>query len=102
MSDLSKDLDPAIREILPKYIEIRRREQQELYAALAAGDLEALASMGHRIKGTGASFGLPRMTDLGRELQVAAREGDLEACSGLLRAMDDLLDRAEKALSREE
>ena len=99
--ELPMDLDVAIRAILPKYLEIRRCEQVRLRSALKAGDTRALEEMGHRIKGTGSSYGLPAMTDLGRELQHAAGQGDLALCAEHVEAMDRLLDQVAAALDRE-
>lgn len=95
------DLDPAIRAILPEYIRIRLREHQAMLAALEAGDLDAVARAGHRIKGTGTAYGLPELTGLGAALNEAARAGDDPACRELAGKIGDLLAQAAVALGVE-
>ena len=72
-------VDPDLEPIIPRYLEIRRKELAELQAALAAGDHEAARMLGHRLKGSGASYGLEELTRLGAAIEDAALDGDMDA-----------------------
>ncbi len=68
--------DPALAGIMPGYLDLRRREGAELLAAAGRGDLDTARLLGHRMKGTGASYDLPEITRLGRDIEAAALAGD--------------------------
>jgi D-tyrosyl-tRNA(Tyr) deacylase len=70
-----------IRALVPAYLEQRRAELAELATALSADDLEAVQRIGHNLKGTGASYGFPALSELGRELEQAAQSTDAAAAA---------------------
>lgn len=69
--------DPNLAGILPADLDLRRREGARLLAAAAQGDLETARLLGHRMKGTGSSYGLPEITRLGRDIEAAALAGEI-------------------------
>lgn len=81
--EVSADLEPLI----PRFLERRRDEVGALQAAADQGDLEALRSMGHALKGTAGGYGFHHLTDLGAALEQAAREGDLPASVAAVEAI---------------
>lgn len=70
-----------------------------LDAQLATGAPTALAELrtiGHRLAGTGSSFGLPRLSTLGRALEHAPDEQVRPALAALMDAIGDVLRSEEK------
>jgi HPt (histidine-containing phosphotransfer) domain-containing protein len=49
-----------------------RKNPSAIAAALARGDFDTIRSIGHNMKGTGGSFGLPQISRLGADLEQAA------------------------------
>lgn len=47
-------------------------------------DWTALETIGHRLKGNGASFGFPELGDLGARLEEGAKDQDRRSCSALI------------------
>ncbi|MBN2141397.1 MAG: Hpt domain-containing protein [Desulfovibrionaceae bacterium] len=84
-------IDPDLRSIIPKYMDIRRQELDELWAALGRGEAGAVRLLGHRLKGTGASYGFAELTRLGAELEAAGVQGDLDAARVLAREIEAYL-----------
>jgi PAS domain S-box-containing protein len=82
-------IEPKLRGLIPGYIESRRRDLQTLRAALEASDYEIIRDLGHKMSGTGGAYGLPRITEIGLDLEKAAREHDPEG----IRAQTDELAR---------
>ncbi len=72
-------VDAALSDILPRYISNVRRNPAAVAAALARGDFDTIRSLGHNMKGTGTSFGLPQITHIGGELEQAAKQQDYDA-----------------------
>jgi CheY-like chemotaxis protein len=70
------ELDESIRALVPGYLEKRRRDVQAISAALEEGDFDAIRVMGHKMSGTGAGYGFPRITEIGRGIESAARDRD--------------------------
>lgn len=74
-----------------KYIIRRHEELKMARQALSKGDLSPIQSMGHKLKGNGATFGFPELGELGAELEVAAAENRVEQISALMQKFEQWL-----------
>jgi len=83
-----------IAALVPGYLENRRRDLALLQEALGRADLETAARIGHRVKGSGASYGLPRLGRIGAQLESFARAGRIE---DVLRCVAELAAAVEAA-----
>ena len=72
-----------------------------LEMAQAAGDLPALASAGHKLRGSAANFGAQRLATLGQRVEAQAKEGKLEGMSGWIEPMRREHAQAQQALLAE-
>jgi HPt (histidine-containing phosphotransfer) domain-containing protein len=77
-------IDLSLEDLIPAYLENRRNDLRVMTRALADGDWPAIAELGHKIKGSGTSYGFPEISDLGRELERAAGAEELEAVRAAL------------------
>jgi HPt (histidine-containing phosphotransfer) domain-containing protein len=84
-----------LRELIPRFLAHRRRELDELAAALACSDAETVRRLGHGLKGVGGGYGFDEITRIGDDLERAAREGRLAAAQALVRELADYLDTVE-------
>ena len=76
---VAKDLE----DLIPTFMKNRNKDLETLRTALAAGDLEQLRQLGHRMKGVGNSYGFEKVTVLGKQIEDGAKANDragLEAC----------------------
>lgn len=64
---------PEALELRDTYLARRRREIEELERLLARRHFEGIAEIGHRLKGSGGSFGFPEFGELGEALERNAR-----------------------------
>lgn len=80
----STPADPAVAALLPAYLERRAADARALDAALAARDYAAIAAIGHRLKGLGATYGHDAISQAGRGLEDAARARDQDAAQQLI------------------
>lgn len=76
---LDKELEP----LMPRYFELQRAALDDLDRAVADGDAAKARLLGHRMKGTGTSYGFPNITELGAAIEHAALDGELEVVGGL-------------------
>jgi len=64
-------------------------------ASLTASDHDALRVYGHRLKGSGGGYGIPRLTELGALIEDAARRGDAAALQNQFAELEAYLGRLE-------
>lgn len=77
-------VDASLEPIMPRYLKLRREELAAMEAALDAGHAESLRLLGHRLKGTGASYGFEELTRLGSAIEILAQAADLRSAAGLV------------------
>jgi CheY-like chemotaxis protein len=65
-------VDSGLAELVPGFLENRRRDVEAIAAALAHADYENVRLLGHNMKGSGAGYGLNRITEIGASLEQAA------------------------------
>jgi len=77
-----------VADLVPGYLARRRADLPKLREALAAQDFATLRSMGHKLSGTGAGYGLPALSTIGAALERAARASDIAPMKGLIDALE--------------
>ena len=65
-------VDPEIADLVPGFLENRRKDTNTIGEALTRGDFETVRILGHSMKGAGGSYGFDAITDIGRRLEQAA------------------------------
>ena len=78
--------------LMPAYFRTRDDDLRRLHVALASADLAGLKGLGHKIKGSSATYGFNETSGLSHSLETAAEAGDLQACR-------DWVGRIERAIS---
>lgn len=91
------EISPEVRSLLPSFFSARQADYSKMVSALADREFEEIDRLGHRLKGSGGSFGFPELSTIGGLLEVAARAGDPERCE---RALDALGATLRDAVSR--
>lgn len=72
-------------EIMLKYIERRKRDLEDCMACLANHKFEDIERVGHQLKGNGATFGHPELSQIGKKLEQAAQVQDIETLQTALK-----------------
>lgn len=81
-------VDSDLEELIPGYLDNRRRDVQSMLEALARGDYETIRVLGHSMKGSGGGYGFDPITEIGSCLERAAKARDRE---GLQKWVGELL-----------
>ena len=87
--------DPDIADLIPGFLENRRRDVDKMREALTQGEYETIRVLGHSMKGAGGGYGFDAITEIGAALEEAAKDNNPEKA---LRGVSDLaayLDRVE-------
>ena len=82
-------IDQGLEEIVPGFLENRRRDVQTLETALQENNLAQIHLIGHRMKGDGGGYGLDAISTMGAALEQAAVREDRNA---ILRHTAELID----------
>src|SRR3989338_2245618 len=77
-------VDPDIYELVPGFCESRKKDLQALNTHLSANDFNAIAKIGHTIKGIARPYGFPTLETLIIQLEKAAKASDRITCTKVL------------------
>jgi CheY-like chemotaxis protein/HPt (histidine-containing phosphotransfer) domain-containing protein len=66
-------VDPSLQDLVPNYLDKRRQDLPKFTEALAAQDYAAIRRLGHNLKGTGAGYGFPVLTEIGAAIEDSAQ-----------------------------
>jgi CheY-like chemotaxis protein len=86
-------VDQGLTEIVPGFLENRRRDVQILEAALQENNLAQIHIIGHRMKGDGGGYGFDAISILGAALEQAAAREDRTAIRQHIAEFIDFLAR---------
>ena len=70
------EVEPEVVPLVPGFLENRRADVEIIPSLVTSGAYARIQRLGHNMKGCGESYGFPRITDIGRALEKAAREED--------------------------
>jgi PAS domain S-box-containing protein len=74
--NVSSQVEEEVTELVPDYLEARRMEVGQVAQMLHDGDFPRISVLAHNLAGTGASFGFPDLSRLGRLMEEAAIKKD--------------------------
>ncbi len=89
------DVEPVLKELVPGFLENRRRDLERMRQALRAGDLAAIRDVGQNIRCFSRVYGIDELTALGEEIRCAADECSTLRIVHLQGQLADYLSRVE-------
>ena len=69
-------IDPDLEELIPGFLENRRKDAEMLACAAKASDEKTVRLLGHRMKGDGGGYGFQEISQIGEALEQAATRQD--------------------------
>jgi HPt (histidine-containing phosphotransfer) domain-containing protein len=88
-------VDPDLKDIIPAYLENRRKDLAAMPALLKEENFEALRIMGHKMRGSGGGYGLDFLTELGAKLEAAGETKNPGAIEAQLKELREFLESLE-------
>jgi HPt (histidine-containing phosphotransfer) domain-containing protein len=88
-------VDEDLQDLIPGYLDNRLKDIDALLASLDQGDYETIRSIGHKMKGSGGGYGFDGITDIGRAIEEAAKNGHREEIQAQTEALKIYLERLE-------
>ena len=87
------EVERGLEDLVPLFLEQRRKDQLTITQALAHRDFEALRKIGHAMAGSGDSYGFTAISDMGEAMERAAKGQDIAALEELGRLLIDYMER---------
>ena len=84
-----------IADLVPAFLDKRRREVPAIAAALQAGDYGRIRTWAHNMAGTGEAYGFQPITAIGRAMEAAAMAADGTTIRSCTDNLADYLRRVE-------
>lgn len=85
------------RQFVMDYLDRCRASLLALQKAVAAPAFEETRVFGHRIKGSGGGYGIPRLTEIGARIEQASRNRDAGEVQRQMAALGEYLNQVEVA-----
>lgn len=86
-------VDDDLQDLIPGYLDGRRKDIASILAALERDDLESIRTIGHKMKGSGGGYGFDRITEIGRGIETAAKASNRQVILDETGDLRDYLDR---------
>jgi len=77
-----------LSDLVPKYLENRRKDLLTAKQAIDSKDFKKLRTIGHNVKGTARTYGFPALSEIGAQLEAAALAGNLNSVQQCLDALE--------------
>ncbi|MCK6509976.1 cyclic nucleotide-binding domain-containing protein [Myxococcota bacterium] len=82
--------------LLQRYIANLHQRVERLREALHANDLQEVRHIGHKLKGSGSSYGFDQITEIGRQMEIAGEQNDATASAQLIDELERTLQSIEE------
>lgn len=86
-------VDRDLEDIVPIFLENRRKDVQTLRSSVASRDFETIGILGHRMKGDGGGYGFDMISQIGGAIELAVGRHDHPAIERLTTQLEDFLAR---------
>jgi signal transduction histidine kinase/CheY-like chemotaxis protein/HPt (histidine-containing phosphotransfer) domain-containing protein len=84
-------MSPQAVALFPQFLDNRVKDVVRAREALARGDKEAIARLGHNMRGNGVSYGLPRISTIGALIEDSAKSDDDEGLRGHIDTLESYI-----------
>ena len=87
--------DPDLADDIPWYMGQVREYIEAIGAALEKDDFETIRDAGHRMKGSGETFGFDAVSEMGKSIEMAAKEQNAGDIKNQVQNLSEYIDRVE-------
>jgi HPt (histidine-containing phosphotransfer) domain-containing protein len=88
-------VDPEIADLIPGFLNNRKKDIENMESCLKVKNFEQIERLGHSMKGSGTGYGFDGISEIGRSIEIAGKEKDIEKIRKGIVDLKDYLDRVE-------
>ena len=92
---ITVEVDEDLEDLIPGFLENRKADISKLRQAAETADFENLRSIGHSLKGVGGGYGFETMSELGAQIETAAKSQQLDEIKDCIDQLDKYLQHVE-------
>ena len=82
------------------YLTRRQTEIAQLKQSLGEESFELALMIGHRLKGHGETFGFPTISNIGIQMELAAKEKDMNKLKEMVHSLDESVEENIKLINQ--
>ena len=101
LRELKEIMEDQFQMLVETFLQDSAIRMDEIDAALAAGDADALRSAAHSFKGSSSNLGITSLADRLFKLETMGREGDLTGGEPLAAEVREMFDQVSELLKKE-
>ena len=94
-SDLVVQPDPDLADLIPDFLNNRRRDMTDINTAISRSDFEFIRRSAHTLKGICRPYGFIYLETLSKRLEVAGQDESLAEIKNVAAEMAEYLDRVQ-------
>lgn len=87
MSKTRVEIDADLQDLVPQFVENRKRDITSLEQLIEKGDLVAVAQLAHKIKGAAAGYGFTELSELAAHLEKSIKDGKESNLADIVKRM---------------
>ena len=95
-------VDPDLEDLIPMFLENRRRDIDDIKRLLREGNMGEIRRLGHSMKGSGGGYGFGEISEIGRDMEEAAKDGNMEEIEKLNNRLAEYLSVVEVVVQKAE
>ena len=76
MSKTRVEIDSDLKDLIPQFIENRKKDIDSLQSLVANHDLTSIAALAHKIKGAAAGYGFADLSAIAAEIEKEAKNNN--------------------------
>lgn len=82
------EIDADLQDLVPQFVENRKKDIETLRQLVQKDDLEAISQLAHKIKGAAAGYGFNELSDLAAQMEKASKKNENAPLPGLVQRME--------------
>jgi CheY-like chemotaxis protein/nitrogen-specific signal transduction histidine kinase/CHASE3 domain sensor protein/HPt (histidine-containing phosphotransfer) domain-containing protein len=98
-SSITVAVSEEVLALVPQYLASKDKQIEEARESLISRDFKSIRRFGHNLKGTGRGYGFPAIEELGREIEKAAVNADVDRVAEQLDALHRLVSESGRAFA---
>ncbi len=99
LDELKEILEEGLDELIEEYLADTPSQISHLHGAAQSGDLDALASASHALKGSSGNLGISAVYTLCQQLEQEAKAGTVSDAGASVAAIEEAFSRAKDELA---
>ena len=88
MTKVKVEIDADLQDLVPQFVENRKKDIMSLQKLVQEQDLEGIAQLSHKIKGAAAGYGFNELSEIAAQMEKASKGGESSKLESLVQKME--------------